>query len=181
MATPTAILRRVGRVYSYIVPASFFRFAGQFAEELRPRCIMNALSKTAIMGHAVDMQVFYRDDPVGIDDLSTFLVGEIVSFEPDTFMDMGDSLPMLPSFRCAFCQFGMLPLNACKLFFFFSEEAWVVNFVSIRQGSERFESYVNPHLGRKFRQSLRFAFYRKRSVALASRTSLNGERFDVPS
>jgi len=58
MVTPTAILRRVGGVHSNVPSASFFRFAGQFTEELRPRSIMNAFCQTMVMRHTIDMQVF---------------------------------------------------------------------------------------------------------------------------
>ena len=32
-----------------------------------------------VMGHAVDLQVFHSNDAVGIDDLTAFLMGEVVS------------------------------------------------------------------------------------------------------
>src|SRR2546421_12534152 len=86
MMTPAAILTRVGRIHSYVFPASFFRFAGQFAEKFRPGCIVNALSQAMIMRHAVDMQVFDADDAVGIDNLSALLVREIVASEGDPLM-----------------------------------------------------------------------------------------------
>ena len=76
MLTPAAILGGIGRIHSNITPASFFRFAGQFAEKFRPTRIMNAFRQTMIMRQAVDVQVFHTDDPIGIDDLATFLMGK---------------------------------------------------------------------------------------------------------
>src|SRR5258708_23168818 len=86
MMASAAILRGIGRVHCNVAPASFFRFAGQFAEKFRPRGIMNTLSETMVMSHAVDLQVFHADDPITIHKTTAFLVREVVTAESNPFM-----------------------------------------------------------------------------------------------
>lgn len=104
MVTPAAILTRISRVHSHIASASFLRFAGQFAEKLRPRCIMNAFGKTAVMGYAVDMQVLHTDDPEPINDLTALLMREVVTAKGYPLVYTGNSLAVLAAFRRPLCS-----------------------------------------------------------------------------
>ncbi len=181
MVTPAAILRRVGRVHSYVVPASFCRFAGQFAEKCRPGRVVNAFCQAMIMRHPVDVQIFNRNDARTINDLAAFLVGEIVSFELDTFMDTGDNLAMFPTLRCSLGELAVFALDADKLLFFFPEKARVFNLSTIREGSKCLQSHINSYLIGLFRESFRVTFNRERGVPLASTAFLESEGFDLPS
>ena len=58
MSTGAARLTRIGRIDFDERSASFFRFARELGKECRPRGICNALGKTMIVNHAVDLQVF---------------------------------------------------------------------------------------------------------------------------
>src|SRR5258705_9592031 len=128
MSTPAACLAGIGRIDFDERPASLFRFAGQLSKERRPRRIMNALGQTMVMGHAVDMQIFYTDDPVRIDDLPAFLMGEVLPSPRDTLMDSRHSLPVLPSLRCTLGKFGVLPIDFCEGFLFLTKKARVLYF-----------------------------------------------------
>jgi uncharacterized membrane protein len=179
VVTPAAILRCVGRVYSYILPASFLRFAGQFAEELRPRSVMNALRKTVVVGHAVDMQVFHADDPAAIYKMAALLVREVVSSPGDPLMDTGNCLAMLEPLWCAFRQLRVLALYLSQRPFFLAKEAGVLNFSSIGKRGKGFESHVYAHLSRMIRQTFWFTLDRETGIPLAGTALADGQRFDL--
>ena len=179
MMTPAALLTRVGRVDSHIPPASFFRFAGQFAEKLRPRGIMNALSQTMITRHALDMQIFDADDSMGINDLAALLMGEVVPSERYAFMDPSHGFAVFPSLSRPFHQFGMFPIHFGQGFLFLAEKTWVFYFCPIREGSKHLESYIYPYLLRAFRKPFGVTFNRKGSRPLARRGTADGERLDL--
>src|SRR6266571_2017144 len=181
MMTPAAILRSIGRVHSDVAPASFCRFAGQFAEKFCPGRVVNAFCQVMMMHHPVDVQIFNRNDARTIHDLAAFLMGEIVPLELDPFMDTGDGLAMFATFRGPLCQLAMLALDAGKLLFFFPEKARVFNLSPIREGSKGLQSHINAYLIGLFRQSLRATFNRERGVPLASTAFLKSEGFDLPS
>src|ERR1700680_269774 len=87
MSTGATLLTRIGRVDLHTLSASFFRFARQCAKELRPCCICNALRQTMMVNHPVHMKVFDADHTETIDDLSTFLMGEVITPEGDTLVN----------------------------------------------------------------------------------------------
>jgi len=178
MMAPAAILTRVGRVDSKVLPASFLRFAGESPEELRPRGIMNAFRETMIMHHPVHTQVFHRNRPEAVYDLAADLVREIVPFETDTLMHAGDRLAMFPPFWCAFCQFGMFALDLRQSLFFLAKKARVGDLFTRRKGGKRCESHVNPNLGRKRRFALWVALNGKGGIPLAGRGATYREGFD---
>jgi len=179
MMTPAAILGGIGRIHSNIPPASFFRFAGQFAEKFRPTRIMNAFRKTMIMHQAVNVQVFHTDDPRGIDDLATFLMGEVVTSEGYSFMHTGYSLTMLAPLGCPLGKFALLALYFGKGLFFLAKEARVSNLICSRESGKRLESDIYPYLSREFRQLLRFTFNGERGIPLASTALTYREGLDL--
>ncbi len=176
--TPAAILRRVGRIDSHVGSASFFRFAGQFAEKLRPRGIGNALRKTMVVGHAVDMQVFHTDDPVPLDNPAAFLMGEVVSSEGNPFMHTGNHLAMVLAFSTAFGQLALFPLDCCQCLLFLAKKARVGDLAAIRKGGKSGETNVNTHLLAVFWQAVRFDFTREGHRPFAGPASLNRTGLD---
>src|SRR6266566_3866017 len=125
MSAPAASLARIGWIHSNVQSPSFFRFGVQLTEECRPRGITNTLGKTMIVYHAVDSEVFHADDSVDIDDLTAFLMGEVVSSEFDTLMHASNCLTMLATLWRAFGKLTMLTLDFGKGLFFFTKEARV--------------------------------------------------------
>ncbi len=180
MMAPAAILRRVSGVNLNELSTSFFRFVGQLGEKDRPRCIVNALRQTMIVNHPVHVKVFYRDDAKSINDLSTFLMSEVISPELDTLMYPGYCLAVLASLRSTFSQFGMLTLDFGKGLLFFPEKAGISNLFSIREGSKGLQAYVYPYLGSNRVKSKRFTLARKADVPFASRGTLHGTGFQFP-
>src|SRR6266699_2296654 len=150
MSTPAAGLTAISRIDSNVCPASFFRFAGQFAEKFRPTGVMNAFREAMIMSHAVDMQVFHTDDPKGIDDLPALLMGEVVTPEGYSFMHSSYSFTVLTPFWCTFRKLTMLPLDFGQGFLFLTEKAGVRYLSAVREGSKRLESDIYSHLLRTF-------------------------------
>ena len=180
MVTPAAILRRVGRIDFDSSSASFFRFAEQLVKKSRPGGIGNALGKTMIVRHMIDTQIFNGNHVVAIDDLSAFLMGEIVSSEGDPFVHACHGLAVLASLRGAFGKLAMLALYLCQRLFFFAEKARIGYLFSIAEGSKRRKSDVNTNLGGHIRQAFRFALTRETDVPLAGRGTVHGTRFDPP-
>ena len=179
MVAPAAILTGIGRIDSDIFPTSLFRFAGQFAEKFRPRSIMNALSEAMVMGHAVDVQVFHADDPRGIDDLTTFLMSEIIPSELDPFMDSCHNFAVLASLRGTLRQLRVFPLDFRKSLFFLTEKAGVGYLFAIGERSERLQANVNANLSSKRVKSFRFTLNRKADVPLARTAPLDGTGFHL--
>src|SRR5438105_10029668 len=123
MVTPAAILGCVGRVDFDTRSASFFRFARQSVKKSCPRGILNAFGETMVMHHPVHLQVFDTDHPETVDDLPTFLMGEVIPSEGDTLMDTSHNLTVLASLGRAFRQLRMLALHFGQGLFFLAEKA----------------------------------------------------------
>src|SRR5437016_6667762 len=144
MSTCAACLTRVGGIDFDSCSSSFFRFGEHLSKECRPRGICNAFGKTVVLGHAVDLQVFDADDPIGIDNVSTFLMGEVLPSESDPFMHPRDSLAMFAPFRGSFCKLAVFALHLSELLFLFAEKAGVGNLFPSRERGKGGESDVNP-------------------------------------
>ena len=176
--TPAAILRRIGGDSFDKLSASFFRFAGQFVEEFRPRGILNALRETMVMGHTVDMQVFNCSHSELIDNVAAFLMGEIVTTELDTLMHPRHNLAMLAPLKRTFGKLAMLALDFCQGLFLFTNKAGIGYRFSARQGGKGFQTDVHADLGRHISQAFRLALARKGDVPFASGGTLHRTRLD---
>ena len=179
MMASAALLRRIGRIDFDERSASFFRFARELGKEYRPRGICNALGKTMMMDHAVHLQVFHTDDAEPVNNLTAFLVGEVLPSPVDTLMDSCHDLPMLPSLWCALSKLGVLALYPGKSFLFLAEKSGVLYLGSIRHGGKGVESYVNADLGRHIGQAFRLALYREGDVPLPRRRAMERTGFDL--
>jgi hypothetical protein len=179
LMAPAAILTRVGGLHSTLGSPSFFRFGGQFAEEFRPRCIMNAFRKTMVMGHAVDMQVLYANDSEAVNDLSAFLVREVIPSESDTLMHASHSLAVFTTLGGTLGKLGMFALHLCQGLFFLAEEPGVGNLFTGGKCGKGCESYVNPYLFGASGQAFGVTLDRAASVPFSSRRAADGERFDL--
>src|SRR5712692_3120917 len=174
MVTPAAILRCVGGIDFHELPASLFRFARQFAEKFRPRCIMNALGKTMIMGHAVDMQIFHRYDTKSVNDLTGFLMGEIIAPEGNPLVNTRYHLAVFLAFRTNQSLFGVFALHTSQGLFFLAEKAGVLNLFTSGKSRKGFQANVDSYLSRYIGQMLRFALNRERHVPFARTTTPDG-------
>src|SRR5712692_6154699 len=134
-----------------------------------------------VMAHAVHLKVFDTDDPEMINDLSAFLVSEIVAPEGNPFMDTCNHVPMPLPFRAPKGLFGMLALYFGKGLFFLAEKARVLNFFRSGEDSERLQADVYSDLFRAFGQTFRFHFTGKAGIPLAGTAALDGQCFDFPS
>jgi hypothetical protein len=179
VSAPAACLTGIGRVDCNVLPTSFFRFAGQFLEEFRPRGVMNALGKTVVMRHAVDRQVLYCDDPKAIDNAPAFLMREIVAAEGDALVHPRYCFAMLTPLRSTFRQLAMLALHFRQGFLLFAEKAGVSNLAPVREGGKGFQPYINPDLFCSLRQTLELYLTRKRGIPFSGTASVDGERFDL--
>src|SRR2546421_1447939 len=135
MSTGATCLTRIGWIDFDQLPASFFRFAGQFAEELRPRGICNALRKTMVMGHSVNMEVFNRNHTETVYDLPTFLVREVIPSKLDTLVNPCYYLTVLATFRGTLRQLTMFTLHFRQSLFFFAEKAGIGYLFPIAESS----------------------------------------------
>ena len=179
MSTPATGLARVSRIDFDERSASFFRFARELGKEGRPRGISNAFGKTMVVGHPVDLQVFDAENPVGIDDLATFLVGEVFSTPSSTFMHSRNRFTVFAPNVRSDSKFRVLALHFCQCFFFLAKEARIGYLSAIRKGCKRLESYINTYLLLAFWQTFRITLYRKADVPLACRAAMNGTGFEL--
>ncbi len=118
MPAGAAGLAGIGRIDFDERSASFFRFARELGKECRPRGICNAFRQTIMVDHAVDMQVFNGNHAMRVDDLAALLVGEVLPSPCNPLMDTRNNFAMLPAFRRAFLQPGMLALHFYQRLFF---------------------------------------------------------------
>jgi hypothetical protein len=132
-----------------------------------------------VMGHPVNREVFYRNDSKVINNLSAFLMGEVLPSESDTFMHTSHYLAMLPTLRGALSKLAMLTLYLGKSLFLFAKETRISYLFSVGKSSERLQANVYSHLFRTLRQSLRLTLDRKGDIPFASSTSTNGTRFHL--
>src|SRR2546427_3207738 len=135
VSTLAACLTRIGRIDFDKLPTSFFRFVGQLTKEGRPRGISNALGQTMAMGHPVDLQVFHADDPKAINDLSTLLMGKVISTEMDTLMHTSYGFAVRTPLGCTLGKLGVLALDFRQGFLFLAEKARVDDLFFIAESS----------------------------------------------
>jgi len=147
MSTPATCLTRIGGIDFDSYSSSFFRFGEQLSKECRPRGICNAFGKTVVVNHAVHLEVFYTDDPIGIDNLTTILMGEVLSSEANPLMDAGNNLAMLASLGSTLGKFGVLTLDLGKGLFFLAKEARVLYLSAIGESGKGFQPDINTYLG----------------------------------
>jgi hypothetical protein len=170
MSTCAACLGRIGRIDLDDLSTSFFRFAGQLREKGRPRRVTYRLSKTMIVQHPIDVQVFHTDDSEVVNDATGLLMREVGTFEGDTLMHSCYHLAMLASLRCSLLHLGMLALHLCQHLHFTTKETGLLDFLTCREGSERLESDINADLLGAFWQAFRLTFTRKGDIPLACTT-----------
>ena len=145
---------------------------------------MNALSETMVMGHAVDAQILYGNDPIAIHQTAALLVREVITPESNALMHPGNSFAMLTPLRCALSQFRVVALYFGKGFLFLAEKAGRSNRFTCRERSKRFESYVNTDSRIALGQTLWFTRNREAGVPLACRGAAYRQgldrAFDLP-
>ena len=77
-------------------------------------------------------------DPETVDNLPGLLVSEIVTTELDTLMHPRNDFAMFPPLRRTFGLLRVLALDFGQSLLFLAEKSGILNFGSIRQGSECF-------------------------------------------
>jgi hypothetical protein len=174
VSTGATCLTRIGRIDFGERSASFFRFARELGKECRPRGICNAFGQTMVVNHAVHLEVFYTDDPRGIDNLTTSLMGEVLSSEANALMDAGNTLAMLASLGSPLGKFGVLTLHPGKGLFFLAYEARVLYLSAIGESGKGVQPDINTYLGGRGFQALWLTLNREADVPLASRGTMNG-------
>src|SRR6266567_1460042 len=179
MVAPAAILRRGGRVHFDKRSASFFRFARQSVKKSCPRCIVDALSQTMIMRHAVDMQIFHTDHPEVVDDLPAFLMGKIVTSELHPFVNPCHNLTMFSPLRCALSKFGVFALHFRQGFLLLAEKARVGYLFFLGERSECLQPNVDTNLRSNRFKAKRLTLARKADVPLSCRRPLHRTGFHL--
>jgi len=132
-----------------------------------------------IVHHPTRREVFHTDDTETINDLSTFLVGEVVTSEGNPLMHTRNNLPMLTPFRCATGSLGVLPLDSCQSLFLAAYEPGIVDLFARRKRSKGFETDINSYLGWCFRQSFRFHLTREGDRPFAGGGTMDGACLDL--
>src|SRR5262245_63781334 len=86
MSTARAILTGVRRIHSDLSPTGPCCLVGEEGCELRPRRISDALGETMVVHHAVDQQIFHRDQVKRVHEAPAVLVREVAPSPCDTLM-----------------------------------------------------------------------------------------------
>jgi hypothetical protein len=178
--TPGAILGSESGIYSYQPPTSIFSFVSEILSKLRPCRIGNGFSKTAIMQHPVDRQVFNTDCVVFIDDFSGFLMTKVIAPIGYSLVHFSNSLASFLSFWTSLFRFRQLLLNFNKVFFIFSKEAGIVNFIPIGESRKRDKTYINANSLIRFGEWFVFSNTGKTYIPFAHSRFSNCAGFDLP-
>src|SRR5947209_6607641 len=179
MVTPATVLGRIGRIDFDEGSPSFFRFGGQSVKELRPRGVCNAFSKTMVMGHAVDMQVFDRNDTETVYDLPGFLMGKIISPESSPLMHTSNNLAMLTTLGSTLRQFALLALHFGKGFLFLAEKPRMSNLFTIREGRKGLESDIYSYARSNRFKAFRLTLHRKGNIPFVGTALMDGTRLNL--
>ena len=169
VSASAACLRCVGRVNRREHSTSFYRFVVGHGEELRPSCIRNALCKATVVNHSVDVQVFNEDSSISVNNLSGFLMGEVLTLEPNAFVNPADDLTTFEPFRSTLRFFGKFALDFCKPLLFLLKKAGIVHYVSIGEGSEGVKANINTDRVVPYRQNFRLNGSGKSDIPFARR------------
>jgi hypothetical protein len=146
VSAPRTVLARVGRVDLHHRSTGAFCLEEQQGEEQRPRRIADALGETANVDHAVDFQVFNREEAEPIDKLPRRLVGEVQTAEADPLVDTGNRLPSLGSFWRAFLGSTQTALGFGKRLFIRAEESRILHNFPTGQCGERVQADIDAGL-----------------------------------
>src|SRR5437868_3524165 len=87
MLTSTTILGCIGRVRQAQLPTSFCRFVGEELTKLIPTSVCNAFCKMRSFYHFFDVEVFYSNVLVTIDDFFRFFVAKVFSLIANFLMN----------------------------------------------------------------------------------------------
>src|ERR1700730_2233865 len=107
-------LRRVACSNSSGHPTSIFSFVRCECEQLLPRCVSDAFSKAVVLYQATNVQVFQKDHPKSVHQLSTFLMHKVVPAKLDPLMDAGNDPASCSALRCPFLFSTQLALRLCQ-------------------------------------------------------------------
>ena len=175
MAALRAILRRVRRVHSHEGSTGPCCLVGQQVCELTPGGGVDALGQTLVVHHAVDRQVFHRDQLKGVDEPAAVLVREIAPPPRTALIHTGDHFaPRRPLWR-ALLDFGAAARRTGERLLLLAEEARIGQLGACAEGSERLESYIYAHLLPSVRpRGWLSALTREADVPLAGATPANG-------
>src|SRR6266699_1911549 len=179
MPTRAACLARIGRINFDELASSFFRFGAQLGKEGRPGGVCNAFSKTMIVNHPVDSQIFYSNDAKVIDDFPAFLMGEVGPSPCDTFMDPCHGLAMFPAFFCTFRHCAMLALHVCQCLFLCAEKPGIGNLFPSRERGKGFQANVYSYLRGAFGQASRLTLNAETGIPFAGTALVKSERFEL--
>lgn len=167
----------IGGVHFDQLVASLCRFAYQLGEECGPRRITDRFCQTMVVNYPVYFKVFDADDAELVHDTPAMLVREILTPPFDPLMDSCHGFTVLASFWRTFGKLTMLALHFCQGFFFCTEEARVLDFLSIREGGKGLQPNINAHGICVIRQALKIYLTGKAGIpftggTLADRTRL---------
>ncbi len=137
--------------------------------EPRPCRVRDGLTKTLIMQHPVDFQILKCNKPEAVDYPTGMLVREIVPTPTHALMHTGHYFPALSTGGRTLLLFREKALDFCQGLFLSAKEAWVLNLLTRRESSKRFEANVYTDLLRGHRQSSRLPLTGEGSIPLTRR------------
>lgn len=147
VTTTRAFLRCTPGINQYNSPASFFRFALTELYESSPGHISYTLVKdfVAILLHTLYVQVFKRDELIFVDQLTRFLVSEIIASVSLTLVSVLQGANRLPPLRAAFGQFLFLAVQPGHIFCIPPHPSLALNLVAVGEDGKCRQSQINTH------------------------------------
>lgn len=147
--------------------ASPQRLVLQHPKELSPRDIGDSLGLLVVLDHPLDVEVFYCDDLVLVNELSTQLVGIVSTLVYNTFVDGGNLEPLLLTVGRTLPHTGQLTLFTLQALLGVYQTMRVLVDVAVIISSKYMKSNVDTDLRVQNRQRFNFLFTEDRCPILA--------------
>jgi len=137
--------------------------------KLSPSYIRNTFVNASMsMDHFVNRQILHTDRVERLYYTITLLMGKVIAFIRDSFMDLSYNFPGFSSLRSAFIKLRKFSLSFSQRFFFVFKESGVINLDTVRERSERFKTHIYTDRSAGFKKWIFLDNTRKSDIPLTS-------------
>ena len=157
---------------------SIFSFILRVLNSLIPSDITNCFCKTMIFHHSFDIQIFKENSVVGIDKKSRNLMSKIRTTVFDSIVNLRNYLSFFVPVFASFRLFAQSSLSRCENLLGVSKGSRIINFNTIRQCAESFQTDINSNAFVNRFKNFTSRFNRETSKPFPAGIFRNCESFD---
>src|SRR5262249_40224456 len=112
--------------------------------ELRPGSIHNTFGHTMVMDHAVNSQIFNRNQIKPINEAATLLMAKVPTPVADALMDACDDATALCALWRALLRSRQFALRPLQVLLVTTQKLWARGLFTSREGGEARQTHINP-------------------------------------